>query len=416
VERARETDDVAALAEAGILLTDFKVGGNVLTAVPERVAVLEEAAACLSQEDAPLRARLLATLAGELFWDDDPTLGLALEGEAIAMARRLGDPLTLWDVLSSRRYFELDPRDGRARARHVDEVFDLATQNRSPTREFRARFSFRLPLRVETASPAEIDLELDACVRLSEQLRRPDYRAMTARMLAARALWQGRFAEAETLLGAALRDGRRADSDMAILSYQSALRPLRRMQGRARELESDLAHRGRLPRSRGHKWAALALHYAETGREELANEELAGLAADGFAALRRDSNYAMNLALLAETVAALADRERSDELYERLLDYAGLYVVIPGVVAAGCASRYLGLLATLLQHWDAAETHFEQALEVERRMRARPFEAYALRDYAALLEARREPGDTTAARRHRASAQQIASEIGLSLG
>ena len=151
------------------------------------------------------------------------------------------------------------------------------------------------------------------------------------------------------------------------------------------------------------------------GRLDEARSDFEQLAADGFSAIRRDSNYPMNLALLAEVCVALDDARRAETLLERLLPYRGLYLFIPTLVAVGCGSRYVGLLATGLGRWDLAETAFEEALAVERRMEALPFEALAERDYANMLEMRGDRGDSKQSATRRRRAADIAGAIGLVL-
>ena len=63
----------------------------------------------------------------------------------------------------------------------------------------------------------------------------------------------------------------------------------------------------------------------------------------------------------------------------------------------GSIARCLGVLATALRRYDDAERHFENSLELERRMRARPWIAHTHHDFAAMLITR---GDRGVARPH----------------
>jgi hypothetical protein len=67
----------------------------------ERMAMLEAALTEYRRGDDPVRARLLATLGAELVFADDRDRRLALSGEALTMARRIGDASTLANVLLS---------------------------------------------------------------------------------------------------------------------------------------------------------------------------------------------------------------------------------------------------------------------------------------------------------------------------
>ncbi|MGH9283962.1 MAG: hypothetical protein ACRD0S_13625, partial [Acidimicrobiales bacterium] len=66
----------------------------------ERVAVLEAALDSLGPGSGALRPQLLATLASELTFSPDYDRRCALGAEAVAAARRLGDPATLARVLA----------------------------------------------------------------------------------------------------------------------------------------------------------------------------------------------------------------------------------------------------------------------------------------------------------------------------
>ncbi|MDJ0865056.1 MAG: AAA family ATPase [Myxococcota bacterium] len=408
---ARHQRDAAAVAATAFRMSEYKIGGNVLAAVPERIELAEAALDLLPATDSGARARLLAVLGSELFWGDEAERGRALSQQAEQMARRLDDPAALWDVLYRQRLhqFGLAPE---ARAPLADELFQLARALGDPEREFLARLDLRLAEQLEAAEPDGIERELHACERIAEALRQPGLRWSTLRIRAAQALWQGRLEAGEALMGRARELGRHADRDIADLSHHSTLLVLRRLQGRFAELEPGLRADHRLSLEHGHKRSALALCYAESGRAELASAELAALIGSA-GGPRRDSNYVYNLALLAETCAALGDAERGADVYARLAPWAQRYVAIPGVLAAGAAARYLGLLAALARRWDDAEEHFEDALAIEQRMAARPFEAWARRDYGRMLLARGAPGDRRAGREQIDAAERLAREIGI---
>lgn len=415
IESARATGDVESLAKAAIRLhRQADVGGNVFLGRGRgRIGVLEESLAALGEENAALRARLMASLSNELFFQGEEERSQRLSTQALDTAKHVGDPATLWNVLHGRKLYMLDPRDDEGRRSLVGEVLALARETGDRPREFLARLDFALSHAIEIGDRQGSDRELGVCVQLADELRQPFFHWMVTRALAARALWQGCFEEAESLLSEARTHGRRA-GEIADLSYHTGLLSLRRMQGRFGELESALRADHRLPMGLGHKSSALALLYGETGRAAESRVAFERLAADGFSAVRRDSNYAYNLALLSETCVLLeAQQSSAEELYSILLPYSGRTLMVPTIVVAGCASRHLGLLAMLLRRWEDAEGHFEDALEVESRMNARPFEAYVLRDYARMLTQRGEPGDRAAAGERLSRAHEIAHEIGL---
>jgi class 3 adenylate cyclase/tetratricopeptide (TPR) repeat protein len=64
----------------------------------EKIFFLEAAIAALGPEDSPKRARLMASLAGELVWHDPQLRRFELADQALAMARRLQDERCLIEV------------------------------------------------------------------------------------------------------------------------------------------------------------------------------------------------------------------------------------------------------------------------------------------------------------------------------
>jgi hypothetical protein len=70
------------------------------------------------------------------------------------------------------------------------------------------------------------------------------------------------------------------------------------------------------------------------------------------------------------------------------LPFDRLYAQAPVEAVFGSVARGLGVLAATAGRYDDAEAHFEAAVEIERRMGARPWLAHAQHDYAAMLAGR----------------------------
>ena len=94
--------------------------------------VLEEALAGLGEEDSPLRARLLARLSLELYYAGQPERRLALSEEAVAIARRIGDPATLASALDARHYVLWRPENVEERLEVAAELRRIAAEMRRP--------------------------------------------------------------------------------------------------------------------------------------------------------------------------------------------------------------------------------------------------------------------------------------------
>src|SRR5262249_41386498 len=131
----------------------------------------------------------------------------------------------------------------------------------------------------------------------------------------------------------------------------------------------------------------LAALLADSGRLDEARSILDALAADDFAALRRDFNYPPSLALLATVASQAGDLVRVRTLYALLEPYAERNVVFPvyspGVLGSG--HHFLGLLAAADGDAARAATHFEAALAANARLGARPALARSQLEYARLL-------------------------------
>jgi hypothetical protein len=103
------------------------------------------------------------------------------------------------------------------------------------------------------------------------------------------------------------------------------------------------------------------------------------------------------MSLLPDVCRSLGDATTAEALYEVLLPRERLYSQAPIEATFGSIARCLGVLATTIGHYDAAERHLRLAIETERRMGARPWLAHAQHDLAAALTMRDRPGDSEAA-------------------
>jgi tetratricopeptide (TPR) repeat protein len=172
-----------------------------------------------------------------------------------------------------------------------------------------------------------------------------------------------------------------------------ALFALRHAQGRLGELEGTIARSV-------HEYPALlrfrcaqAHLYAALGREGEARAALDDVLSRDLAKEYRDAEWLFSVAVLADPCAVLGDADAAARLYGWLAPYESLYVQAPVETVFGSVARALGVLATTAGHYDDAARHYDVALEVERRMGARPWLAHAQAGYARMLRDRGTPGD-----------------------
>jgi tetratricopeptide (TPR) repeat protein len=379
----------------------------------ELVGLLEEALTALGARDDALRARLLARLAMELYFSGRGERRATLVDEAVAIARRLGEPATLAYALNARYAALWGPENVEERLTIADEVVELARRagDHRLAREGRGR---RIVALFELGDVAVAHAEIEQHARAAQELRQPFGRWQAAVWRAAEALLAGRFAEGESRAREAFEVGRRvrmtdAENCFAVQSLIAGMEI-----GRLAELQATVEQLAeRYPETT--RWtASLAYLHTELGRRDEAAAAFEPLAARGFAAVRRDNQWLLAMTGLADTCAFLGDPRRAAELRDLLLPYAGRNVVIvEGWACLGSADRPLGRLATTVGLWEDAEAHFEAALDLNARLGARPWLARTEHGYAQMLLARRQAGDAERARGLLRRAVGTARELGM---
>ena len=130
-------------------------------------------------------------------------------------------------------------------------------------------------------------------------------------------------------------------------------------------------------------------------------------------AIRRDDMYMTCLVFCAETCCALADTRRAESLYQLLRPYAGQTANHPTAVCFGASDLYLAMFAHTANWPDLAREHFEQALVLNRAMRAWPSLARALFRYGAFLVTREADTDRHLGLQQLREAEQLARRLGM---
>ena len=387
----REAADVARALESPRLLaqaalgygTAWQMAGGVVD--DTLVQMLEEALAAVGGDDPALRARLLARLAIELSFSDQRERRAELSGEAVDIARRVGDTSGLGFALVARHWSLWGPTNVQERLEAANDLLSLAERSGDERLAMQGH-RWRMIDLLELGDMDAVDIEIDAYAqsaarrkRLSDELYVQIYRAM-------RLLFAGDYEQAEAAGLEAARVGQRVqDTNTGNATLLQSLM-LRRERGRLERLEGPVrsyAERfGTIPGWR----CVLAWLLAETGRRDEARATLDALAADDFRVLPLDGIWLGAVAYLAEAAAALGDATHAAALYELLEPYADRNVAIGWAsTCAGSASRHLGLLADLLGKRKQAVAHFEAALEMNERMRARPWVARTQVELARVL-------------------------------
>jgi DNA-binding CsgD family transcriptional regulator/tetratricopeptide (TPR) repeat protein len=358
------------------------------------VRLLEDALAMLGEGDTPLKARVLGSLGRARAFTGAFEQAMAVEQQAVEMARRIGDPATLAATLKARFFLRFWPQHVASRLASANELLRLAEETGDRETVLLA-YAWRLFDLMELGDMPEVDRQLDAHLHLAEELRQPFYLYVHVTFQAMRAIFAGQFAEGERLAQEALNIGQRLRGQDALGVYGVQMFTLRREQGRLQEVAPVVKHFVQTSPETSAWTPGLALIYSELGLEQEAREEFEQLAVDDFARIPQDARWVTCMTYLAEVCAFLGDTRRAAILYQCLLPYDG-YTILIGPTAAcyGAASRYLGMLAATMTRWDEAQGHFEAALAMNARMGAKPWLAHTQHEYATMLLARNQSGDS----------------------
>jgi DNA-binding SARP family transcriptional activator len=420
----RHFDEAARLAEKQGLAEQLGhaalgYGGRIVWEVSRDddrlIPLLERALDELPPEDSPLRARLLARLAGP-FRDArfPPERRHSAAGEALAMARRLNHVPTLAYALAAYLPAFISPARTEDVIELATELIEVATETGELERAAEG-YLCRACALLELGHVERAKQDMGQMGRLAGELRQPSQTLYVTNLRAHIALLEGDYNAAERLIHDALELGERAQRWNARVAYRLQLFLLRHAQGRLAELaEIYEAH----PTAFDYRTyrifdCIMARFYDELGRRDDARTKFEELAENDFAGVPVDEEWLASMCLLADLAASLGDTRRARVLYELLSPYRERVGTSYPEISVGAVSRYLGLLATAEARWHDARRHFQDAIEVNRRTGARPWLAHTQEDYARMLLARNAAGDAESAARLLDEAVATYRELGM---
>jgi DNA-binding SARP family transcriptional activator len=364
-------------------------------ATDDRTIPLLEEALDLLEGDSALRVSVLARACGAL--RAEPwrfAERAALGDEAVASARRLGDPATLayalegkWAVL-----FDALPGDQEERLAVATEMAELGHESGVKERAWSGHLA-QLIVLTELGDRSGADRELEVVTQLAEALRQPAQLQMTLGTRAIFALLEGSLDAAEALIEESVTLGERTWTT-SLLNARVETWMLRRHQGRLAEAKEGIELcLEEFPERSPFCRCVLAHLSAELGDLEESRRLFHELAADRFAGVPLTSDRMVNLSLLADVAALLNDAEQAEVLYGLLFPAAACNAIDVPEIFTGSLARNLGVLAALMGSWDAAEGHFEVGLEMNERFGARPWHAHTQVDFSRMLLTRNASDD-----------------------
>ncbi len=404
---AQRLDDSARMVRAAVANTRGFVSetGKVDT---ERVAMLEAALDAVGPGDSPARARLLAVLSSELTFAGDWPRRKALSDESVAIARRLGDPAAVGDVLSLRFITVWTPETLDERLAETEHGLAIAEENGDQLALLRA-LHWRAAAAVEAGQLPLASRLVGRQTELAQRLREPTYSWLAAYDRATQALMAGLLEEAERSAEDARVIATESGQPEAVAFYAGQLINIRFEQGRLGELEPLIAFQVQtnpgIPAFRG----ALALARAEAGMHAEALEVLEIDAAEEFSGLPYDSNWLAGMAIYAEACALLDDRRAAAALHRLLSPWVD-HVAFNSATTWGLVERHVGNLERVLGRHEQAEHALRRAADRHAAMAAPVWLARTRVDLARVLLERR--GDSEEAAQLLDQAARTAAELG----
>jgi hypothetical protein len=375
------------------------------------IELLKEALAALEPGDSTLRVRLLSRLAENLVFAPPPERSDKLARDAIAMARRLGEPAALIAALMARHAALLHTEHAHERRRLGERALALAGELEALELDALARHWLLYDLaelgQLPEARRLHAELEL-----LAAELHQPLYRHSS---LAWGGVWAGlagRFQQAERLARESLRLAEQAKAPDAHRHFAAQLVALRREQGRLDELLPAIERFAADEPDAGLWRSIQPLAYLDGGNRSEAHATYARALDGGAATIPRTMLWLTVMASLAEAAARLGDADGGAQLYGELEPYADRLVQWSFTGNAGSVQRLLGRTAAVAGWHHRACAHFEAALARHTALGAAPLLARTRCDYGEfLLQGRR--ADRPRARRLLRDAETAARRLGM---
>ncbi|MFC6080196.1 BTAD domain-containing putative transcriptional regulator [Sphaerisporangium aureirubrum] len=326
---------------------------------------LENALRALPEEDSEPRCRLLATLGMELYDAGAEPRCERLTAEAIAMARRIGDPRLLAFALHARALAIVRPSNRAELTAISEEQAKLGELHGMPVHVVvgRMRLASLAAARMAIAEADRYSAECDA------QIRRLGLRLHAAQQSAwhvARLAVAGRFDAALAALEETWeRLGRlglfQLDQHHVIGRWFLLVAA-----GRAHEITGEMIAESGVARmipAAAHDFAIVA----SAARGE--KDRVAELAAEPWMPLGDDWTLGAFLALRAAAVVAAGDTEAAGQVYAQLLPYSGGLTLGGSILTLGPVDLHLAGLALMLGRREEARALLRSCVAAAERER-----------------------------------------------
>jgi DNA-binding SARP family transcriptional activator len=376
------------------------------------IELLERALEVLPDSDSEVRARVLVCLARETYYGDDAGRSAQLAAEAIAMARRVGDPRTLASVLCSSALAIYGPDSPAARLALAQEASAVAAplgddllSGHASLHQFHALCELG---RVDDGVG-----HLRSGMQVLRTVRDPLGTFLLPAYHGGLALLEGRVHEGLELFRESFRCAQELRDRNGLVVFGGGFGVGFVLLDRCPELTGLVFHAfGSYPSITGSLRAIEALVAAESGDVDVARRVLDGVDPTDPLSLRRDVFWTYSMAALARACWRIGDAERCASLYPLLRPYAEQFAGI-ATVGFGLLHLPLAWCAATAGDLDAADEHFAVAATRADALGWRAASAEARAHWAMALAEGGRPGDAERADALAAAAATEADELGL---
>jgi class 3 adenylate cyclase/tetratricopeptide (TPR) repeat protein len=385
---ADQIGDVDLLVRAA-LTNNRGFQSSIGTSDTDRLAVLDRALERLGDVDTADRARLLAQSCMEQYYSAQLEDLVALAEQAVATARRSGDPAALVDALTAACRGTASPATLDRRTAWVDEACEIAaTRDDLAARVFAHAQGFCSAL--ESGLLAELREHLSVMEEISERLPDAGWRWITAFNRVVPAILAGDLDDAERLAGDALTLGFDSGQPDALAIYGPQLINIRTRQGRLGELvpliDQAATDNPGLPAFR----TALAAACAGAGDGDRARQIFEEARNLGFPA-PFDQSWSTQHYHWSDLAVFFADHAAAETLLERIVPYAD-HITTTHLTASPALGHFAAKLEHLLGRYDDADASFRRALAIHELLESPILVAMTQAAWSAMLTDR--AGDT----------------------
>jgi class 3 adenylate cyclase/tetratricopeptide (TPR) repeat protein len=365
VDRAADLGDTDRLTRAALAI-NRGMASSAGEVDDRKMRAIDLALDALGDADGPDRARLLALKGAELLYGGDYRQRRAISDDALAIARRVGDRVTLVHVLNERFLPITQPATAVERRDEADEAERLAAELGDLGAQFFAAHGGSMAA-LECGDEPTYARRLAVMGQIAEELQQPMLRWIHLWNEAVRLTSLGRLDDAQRCAQASLTLGLELQQPDALVNFGGIFGSIALHRGQLHSMADAIAQSAAdFPAIAAYRLAhAMALAEGDDldGAAVILERELA----DGFSALEDDLFASTGLSFCADIATRLQHPGAAEALIERMAPYRDLVVCAP-TSCRGAYAHWLGGLYWVLGDHDEAHRLYAEAQAVHQRL------------------------------------------------